>query len=99
MDTSLIVSLIALMGAIGGVITAIATRRKTASEASQVITEAAMKLIEPLNKRIEVLEKLTQRQEKEIRGMRHGIGLLIQQLRDNHIEPVWIPEPAESEQA
>jgi hypothetical protein len=99
MDTSLFASLIALVVAIGGVITAIATRRKTAAEASEVITDSAMKLLEPLNKRIAALEKQTEHQEKEIQALRRGVTKLIQQLRENHIDPVWIPEQVESEQS
>jgi hypothetical protein len=101
MDTSLLASLIALVVALGGIITALATRKKNAAEASDLITESAMKLLAPLNKRIEALEKLTEQQEKELEILRplpaivetmsRGIHILIEQIREWGEEPRWTP--------
>jgi hypothetical protein len=98
-DTSLLIAIIALIGSIGGIITTLSTRRKTASEASEVITESAMKLVEPLNKRIDALEKLTTSQEKELdllrplpaqmKELKRGVRILTEQLKKNHFTPEW----------
>ena len=102
MDNSTITSIIALIVAVGGVITAFAARRKNNAEAADVITEAAMKLLDPLNKRIDALELLTEQQEKELEilrplpgivtAMTKGIHVLISQIREAGLEPKWTPE-------
>jgi hypothetical protein len=93
--TSLIASAIAILMAIGGIFTAIATRRKTAAEASEVITDSAMKLLAPLNKRIVALERQTAEQEKEIQELKRGVCILIAQLRRKNIKPEWTLKPEE----
>jgi hypothetical protein len=91
-DPSLIASIVALIIAVGGIITARAT-------ASGAITEAAMKLVTPLKKRIEELENHVKAQDREIQKLRSGIPVLIKQLKDVGLQPRWFPSPAEIEES
>jgi hypothetical protein len=89
MDTALLTSIIALVVGLGGVITALATRRKTAAEASEVITDSAMKLLDPLNKRIDDLERRDRERDKRIAELERGIKILCAQIRKLGLKPDW----------
>jgi predicted RNase H-like nuclease (RuvC/YqgF family) len=65
MDTAFIVALISLGAGVAGIITALATRRKSRADAAGVMTDAALKLIEPLNSRIVELEDYKAKSQKE----------------------------------
>jgi hypothetical protein len=57
------------------------------------ISEAAMKLINPLKDRITDLEKLTKSQGREIRDLIRGVTILTSQLKTAGIKPQWVPTP------
>jgi hypothetical protein len=86
MDTAtlgtLIVAIVALIGAVGGIITA-------RSSASGAITEAAMKLITPLTDRITLLENHEKRLDKLVKELIHGTHILTEQLKSKNIVPEW----------
>lgn len=92
----------AFIGAAAGIITALlanaASRRKNNADASAAISEAAERLIAPLNKRIDEQEKKITDQDTEIRGLKKlvfqyvgGVRILIKQIRCLGHEPEWKP--------
>jgi cell division protein FtsB len=89
MDTSyltvIIPLFISLIVAIGGIVAARAS-------ASGVITDAALKLIAPLKKQINDLEKKVDLQEAEIKKLRRGTEVLIKQICRLGHKPDWTPE-------
>jgi hypothetical protein len=69
---------ISLLIAIGGIVGARAT-------AASSITDAAMKLIKPLNARIDKLEA-------DVKKYKHGTEILIRQITKLGHKPDWTPE-------
>jgi class 3 adenylate cyclase len=67
-------------------------RNKTKADAADAVSEAASRLLEPLNRRIELLEKVTAAQEVELIFLRRGVNTLIAQLRRVGCEPEWTPD-------
>ena len=84
MDTLTVVAstIIALIVAIGGIITSRAT-------ASGAITEAAMKLVTPLKNRIDEQDKDIKKLKKIVSTLEKGVMILTDQLREEHITPKW----------
>jgi chromosome segregation ATPase len=83
MDAAFIVALTGFVAGVAGIITALATRRKSQSDVIAALTDSTIKLIEPLNKQIAELQKeqaesrkTIQRQEKEIIASRERIAEL-----------------------
>jgi hypothetical protein len=66
MDTTLLTAIIALIVGLGGAITALSTRRKSNADAAASITEANLKLLEPLRVRIAEQDARLADQEKRI---------------------------------
>jgi peptidoglycan hydrolase CwlO-like protein len=99
------VVLVALIGAVPGVIALVLQFRKNRTEekkgnadVSLTITESALKLVEPLNKEIDKLkiqvtnlEKKIEHQDEMIHRYNVGTKKLLKQLCDNNMKPVWIP--------
>lgn len=102
MDEILSTIIAASAGVLSGVIAAKAGRKKNDADAASSITEAAMSLVEPLTKRVEVLETGRVEAEKELKILRPlpelvkrlmaGIDKLIEQIRCLGHEPIWTPE-------
>jgi hypothetical protein len=110
MSDAIVIALIGLgSAALGGIITALLTRKKTKAEASQIVMDMAMKLLdketEVWNKRLSALERLTEQQEKELELLRplpaivetmsRGIHILIEQIRGWGETPKWTPSDME----
>jgi uncharacterized coiled-coil protein SlyX len=110
---AIIISIIALLG---GVIPAIvmyikdagrnkALNARDAADHEKIISEAAVTLLEPLNKRVIELEArignqdiVIQDQERRIRALtaeieswKDGAERLVNQLKSHKIQPVWEP--------
>lgn len=107
MSEDIIVALIGMIGVgLGVLITAYFSRRKTKSEANKIeaeaneqIRETVMSLITPLNARIGQLEARVKKLESRVnRYMRRilylmeGIRMLLVQIEDAHLTPVWQPD-------
>jgi hypothetical protein len=78
------VALIMLAGTVAGSLGLWFGRRKLKAEAAQIVTDTALRLIEPLNDRIVVLEDYAAE-------LHAGIEKLTCQLIENGLKPVWTP--------
>ena len=85
MDSATIAIIVSLVIAVGGIITSRAT-------ATGAITDAAMKLIKPLNERIDQLDIEVAELKKENTKLRQGVGILIAQLKKMKVLPDWTVE-------
>lgn len=85
-------TVISLIGAVGGIITARAS-------ASGAITEAAMKLITPLKGRIYELEKQNKQIKQIVLEWEKGIVILTEQLKSKGVIPKWEPKKNELDEA
>lgn len=92
MDTPTLTVVVALIVAIGSVITAVSARRKGSAEASQIITESAMKLLDPLNARIDQMQEELDELKKDLTKYKRGVAILIAQLKRMKVNPDWTPE-------
>lgn len=93
---TIIAAIIGLItGAVSGLISARAGRKKSDAEAAHAITEAATALLEPLTNRVASMEQELQQLRplpEIVRRLRVGINRLIEQIRCLGHEPVWVPE-------
>jgi len=99
-DASLLASLIALLVAISSIITALSGKKKTDTDASSLMTQTALKLIEPLraqlreqDAKIEVQGQKIAKMEKAIVEFQCGTQKLLKQFKRHGIEPDWQPAP------
>ena len=67
-------------------------RRKQSADIVSVMSDAASKLIDPLNKRIGALEQTVKEQTIELDELRSGVNVLIKQIECLGQEPKWTPE-------
>ncbi len=88
MDATLLTALVALLVAIGGIITAIATRKKASAEAAELISETVLKLLKPLRQRIEELEGEVRQYKQEVEDVRWWAERLVEQVERLGGEPV-----------
>lgn len=100
---SLVLSLVTLLGLLYGLITAAKNNRKTDAEArktdaerEEVLSNIALALIEPLEKKVKDLEKALAQcevaMEGRVKSLLIGIRKLTKQLREHDIEPAWEPK-------
>lgn len=107
MDNDIIVALVgALFGFLGVIVGGWMQRKKNNAEAekstadaNEVITSTVIKLIDPLNKKIEelearvkTLESRSARYLKRIISLMDGIRVLINQLERAKLTPEWQPD-------
>jgi hypothetical protein len=90
MQTEIIVGILALVGvvfsgAIGSLITVVATRNSRAADAAKAASDAVTNLLQPLNERVDWLEA-------ELKRFKRGVDRLIDQIRCLGHEPVWTPD-------
>ena len=85
MDSATIAIIVSLVIAIGGIITSRAT-------ATGAITDAAMKLIKPLNERIDQLCIEVEELKRENTKLTRGVKILIAQLKKMKVTPDWTLE-------
>ena len=85
--------LIALVGSpiLSAIIVAILNRKQTEATAAEIITKAAGGLVLSLGERMDDLEKKSDKQEREIASLRRGVRLLIIQIEQAGLVPVWRP--------
>lgn len=102
LDNGIVQIILGIIVAAPGIIALILGRRKekavakvTESDYADKISKIAMVLIEPLEVRIKKLEGEVSSMRTYISALLRGISKLIQQLRDNKLEPVWTPESME----
>lgn len=108
MSDGIITAIIGVLGVVvGGVIAGLFARRKTRSDAAGAITDAAVKLVQPLTDRVDTLEKKDCEQDKTIDLLTYkldryakrviylmgGIETLIRQIKDAGCLPAWTPDP------
>lgn len=86
-------AIIGALGAIvGAVIAGLFMRRKNTAEATEILTRIAMGMIEPLETKVNNLEKKINRYGKRIVYLMGGIETLLHQMDENKISPCWQPE-------
>lgn len=110
MSPDVITAIIGVVGVVmGSIITGLYARRKNKSDAAGAITDAAVKLVDPLRERIDVLEKKDSEQDQTIDRLNRqldkyakrviylmgGIETLIRQIKESGCSPAWIPDPWE----
>jgi LPXTG-motif cell wall-anchored protein len=74
-------------------------KRKNNADIVTEVSEAARKLIQPLNCRIDELEKELKPLRPlpaKVKSLQNGIDILIKQLKRNRIEPEWTPAMADT---
>ena len=105
MPDGLIVIIGALLGAIPGIYAILAGRSKVKAEASQIVSDTAMRLIAPLQERIDRLERQVVKLEAQndeleaqvhefkelIRTLWAGVLILSRQLESRGSPPAWDP--------
>ncbi len=93
MSEGIVIALIGFGAAItGGLISGFFLRRKNQAEVTQIITDTALSLIEPLKKRVACLEKQNGRYAKRVVNLMRGIERLLAQLGELGQKPCWTPE-------
>jgi len=108
MDNSILQYILTLVGVIisAGISLIInhSSKNQRDSDASQKITDAAIKLVDPMQDQIDValgevkkLKASVCKLRTYVKSLRRGVDLLIKQLEDNQIEPLWRPEDIEED--
>lgn len=82
LDAGAIIAVITALASLG---VALSSRRKNDADAAAAVTEATMSLLDPLNRRVSVLED-------QVGRLRRGIRRLCTQIRELGDEPCWQPE-------
>lgn len=88
MDWSL---LIAALPGLAALIAAVLGYRKGKTDANAVMVKTALSLVEPLEKRIAVLEAQVSVLRQENEELREGVRVLCDQIRALGHEPRWRP--------
>lgn len=107
MSEKIIEAIVGAAGALlGGIIVYLSTRLKNRADAADMVTDAALSLLDPLKTRLTELEQKMARQETEISRLRRqlthyadrvivlmrGIATLIKQIGDLGAKPYWEPD-------
>ena len=91
---SIVTSVTALLAGVGAIIKAAKTpvgQNATIAEQYQGISKRAMAECEEMRNEVDRLRVQLGEFEIKVADYEHGVGLLIQQLRAQQIEPVWEP--------
>lgn len=104
MDTFLTIIAGAFAGAVPGLIMWYLNRKKTQADTADVLVGTAMEMMKKLQERVSELEcdyEMLNSEYKRLSGenkkLRKGVGLLINQLKENGYVPAWILEEQETE--